>query len=107
MDAASPEAVEIARRNHCQVGMVAPGSPELGVDLISLAVDGSPASVERARELAGALPAWVRLQVEGDLDHESVRAYYDAGATLIVVGAAIFGREDLPRAYRRLVQALA
>ena len=36
-----------------------------------------------------------------------VRAVYDAGATLIVAGAAIFQREDLQRAYRRLVQALA
>jgi pentose-5-phosphate-3-epimerase len=32
---------------------------------------------------------------------------YDAGATLIVAGAAIFHREDLQRSYRRLVQALA
>jgi len=32
---------------------------------------------------------------------------YDAGATLIVAGSAIFHREDLPRSYRRLVQALA
>ena len=29
------------------------------------------------------------------------------GATLFVAATAIFGREDLPRAYRRLVQALA
>ena len=32
---------------------------------------------------------------------------YDAGADLIVAGSAIFGMEDLPRAYRRLVQLLA
>ena len=31
----------------------------------------------------------------------------DAGAELFVAATAIFGREDLPRAYRRLVQALA
>ena len=36
-----------------------------------------------------------------------VREVYDAGATLIVAASAIFGREDLPRSYRRLVQALA
>jgi pentose-5-phosphate-3-epimerase len=32
---------------------------------------------------------------------------YDAGATLLVAGNSIFAREDLPRSYRRLVQALA
>jgi len=31
----------------------------------------------------------------------------EAGASLFVAGTAIFAREDLPRAYRRLVQALA
>ena len=29
------------------------------------------------------------------------------GATLFVAGSSIFGREDLPRAYRRLLQELA
>jgi pentose-5-phosphate-3-epimerase len=32
---------------------------------------------------------------------------YDAGATLMVAGTAIFAREDLQRAYRRLVHDLA
>jgi len=31
----------------------------------------------------------------------------DAGATLFVAGTSIFAREDLPRAYRRLLQELA
>jgi pentose-5-phosphate-3-epimerase len=35
-----------------------------------------------------------------------VKQLYDLGATLLVAASAIFGREDLPRAYRRLVQAL-
>ncbi len=47
------------------------------------------------------------MQVDGGIDNENMRSVYDAGATLIVSGTAIFGREDLPRAYRRLVQALA
>ena len=47
------------------------------------------------------------MQVDGGIDNENVRAAYDAGATLLVAGSAIFSREDLPRAYRRLVQALA
>ena len=60
--------------------------------------------IERTRE---ALPESVHVQVDGGVDNENVRSVYDAGATLIVAGAAIFHREDLPRAYRRLVQALA
>ena len=31
----------------------------------------------------------------------------DAGASLFVAGSSIFGREDITRAYRRLVQDLA
>jgi ribulose-phosphate 3-epimerase len=58
----------------------------------------------RAREL---LPANVHLQVDGGIDYDNVRSTYDAGADLIVAGSSIFGREDLPRSYRRLVQALA
>jgi ribulose-phosphate 3-epimerase len=60
--------------------------------------------LERARK---ALPDSVHVQVDGGIDNDNVRAVYDAGATLIVAGSAIFAREDLPRSYRRLVQALA
>ena len=49
----------------------------------------------------------MHVQVDGGVDNDNVRSIYDAGATLIVAGTAIFQREDLPRAYRRLVQALA
>jgi len=47
------------------------------------------------------------VQVDGGVTNENVREIFDAGATLIVAGSSIFQREDLPRAYRRLVQALA
>ena len=59
------------------------------------------------RRLARALPVDVPIQVAGGITHDSVRELFDAGAKLLVVGTAIFEREDLPRAYRRLVQALA
>ena len=60
--------------------------------------------IAKTREL---LPSEIHLQVDGGITNENVRSVYDAGATLIVAGSAIFEREDLPRAYRRLVQALA
>src|SRR3954447_26262450 len=66
-----------------------------------------PQSTERIRTLRSLLPPEVHVQVDGGVTNENVREIYDAGATLIVAGSAIFAREDLPRAYRRLVQALA
>jgi len=66
-----------------------------------------PDALERVGRTRAGLPDPVHVQVDGGIDNENVRAVYDAGATLIVVGTAIFGREDLPRSYRRLVQALA
>jgi ribulose-phosphate 3-epimerase len=66
-----------------------------------------PDALERIARTRAALPETVHVQVDGGLDNDNVRAVYDAGATLLVAGSAIFQREDLPRAYRRLVQALA
>ncbi|HUJ91559.1 MAG TPA: ribulose-phosphate 3-epimerase [Gaiellaceae bacterium] len=66
-----------------------------------------PEALGRIARTRAALPDSVYVQVDGGIDNENARAVYDAGATLIVVGTAIFGREDLPRSYRRLVQALA
>lgn len=64
-------------------------------------------SLDRIKELRGLLPETVFVQVDGGITNENVRDAYDAGAALIVAASAIFGREDLPRSYRRLVQALA
>ncbi len=64
-------------------------------------------SLERIRWTRDNLPPEVHVQVDGGINEENVRAAHDAGATLLVSASAIFGAEDLPRAYRRLVQALA
>src|SRR4051794_30259445 len=66
-----------------------------------------PATIERVQRLRVALPDDVYIQVDGGVNQENVRAIHDAGASLLVAGSAIFAREDLPRAWRRLVQALA
>ena len=55
----------------------------------------------------GATRGRSHLQVDGGIANDNIRSVYDAGADLIVCGSAIFGMEDLPRAYRRLVQQLA
>ncbi len=77
-----------------------------GADLV-LCVCVGEGAVERVRRLAVLLPAGVALQVEGDVSHENVQSLYHAGARVLVADRPIFEREDLPRAYRRLVQALA
>jgi len=66
-----------------------------------------PEALDRIARTRAALSESVYVQVDGGIDNDNVRSVYDAGATLIVAGTAIFHREDLPRAYRRLVQALA
>ena len=66
-----------------------------------------PEALERLRELRSGLPEDVFVQVDGGITQENVRDAHEAGADLIVVGSAIFHQEDLPRAYHRLVRALA
>jgi ribulose-phosphate 3-epimerase len=69
--------------------------------------DFMPEALDRIRALRGLLPEPLPIQVDGGIGHGNIRDAYDAGANLFVAGTAIFGREDLPRAYRRLVEALA
>lgn len=64
-------------------------------------------SLDRIRWTRQHLPEHIYVQVDGGIGEENVREVHDAGATLLVSASAIFSREDLPRAYRRLVQALA
>ena len=61
------------------------------------------ARIKKLRELVPEKP----VQADGGIGPDQVREVYDAGATLLVAGTSIFQREDLPRAYRRLVQELA
>lgn len=64
-----------------------------------------PEALERIARVRSLVDCYV--QVDGGVNQENVREVHDAGAGLLVAGSAIFEREDLPRAYRRLVQALA
>ena len=64
-------------------------------------------AVDRIRVLRSVLPHDVHVQVDGGIGPENIKAVRDAGASLFVAGTSIFGREDLPRAYRRLVQELS
>jgi ribulose-phosphate 3-epimerase len=66
-----------------------------------------PEAYDRIRTVRSQVPAHMHVQVDGGIGPENIRAARDAGAALFVAGTSIFGREDLPRAYRRLLQELA
>ena len=66
-----------------------------------------PEAIGRIRTLRRLLPRDVFIQVDGGVGPDNVRELYLSGANLLVAGTSIFGMEDLPRAYRRLVSALA
>jgi len=66
-----------------------------------------PEAIDRIRELRELLPARIHVQVDGGIGPDNIRQVFEAGANLFVAGSSIFGREDVVRAYRRLVSALA
>jgi ribulose-phosphate 3-epimerase len=66
-----------------------------------------PEALDRIRTIREILPPQVHIQVDGGIGPDNIREVRDAGASLFVAGSSIFAREDLPRAYRRLVQELA
>ncbi|MGZ4410587.1 MAG: ribulose-phosphate 3-epimerase [Gaiellaceae bacterium] len=65
-----------------------------------------PEALDRISELRGLLTDAIPIQVDGGISQENIRSVRDAGASLFVSGASIFDREDIVRAYRRLVGAL-
>ena len=65
------------------------------------------AAYDRIGTTRSLLPPNIPVQVDGGIGPGNIRAVRDAGASLFVAGSSIFGREDLPRAYRRLLQELA
>jgi ribulose-phosphate 3-epimerase len=65
-----------------------------------------PEALPRIRELRSQLHERVVVQVDGGITHENVRQVYEAGAEAIVAGTAVFGFEDINRAYNRLVRRL-
>jgi ribulose-phosphate 3-epimerase len=115
--------VRAAREHALEVGIAF--NPETSPDDVAAVADGvdlvlcmsihpgysgqafMPEALGRLRRLRSLLPAAIRIQVDGGIGKDNIRNVHLAGADLLVAGSAIFAREDLPRAYRRLVQALA
>jgi ribulose-phosphate 3-epimerase len=65
-----------------------------------------PDALERIARLRELLPGKA-IQVDGGIGPDTIGPALEAGASLFVAGTAVFGHEDVPRAYRRLVQFLA
>ena len=65
-----------------------------------------PEALDRIRVVRSVLSREVHVQVDGGIGPENIKAAHDAGASLFVAGTSILGREDLPRAYRRLLEEL-
>ena len=119
------DAVQAARAEGLQVGMAfkpetdaahaARAAIVAGFDLvlcmsIEPGYSGQPfmsEALDRIREARAILPQEIPIQVDGGIDPDTIVDAYAAGARLFVAGSSIFGMEDLPRAYRRLLQALA
>jgi ribulose-phosphate 3-epimerase len=118
-----PSTIAVAREHGLQVGVAF--NPETDPEDVARVADGAdlvlcmsirpgysgqefmPEAVDRVARLRALLPPETYIQVDGGIDNDNVRSVYDADATLLVAGNSIFAREDLPRSYRRLVQALA
>ena len=115
--------VRAARQHELQVGLAF--NPETSPEHVAAAADGvdlvlcmsihpgysgqafMPHTLDRVATLRKLLPPAVHVQVDGGVDQTNIESLRAAGVTLAVAGTAIFGREDLPRAYLRLARAFA
>ena len=119
-----PQAVAAKARGH-GLGVGLAFNPETAVEDAAAAADGFDLvlcmsihpgysgqdfmsdAIPRIRTLRQLLPEDVLIQVDGGVGTENARELYESGASLLVAGTSIFGMEDLPRAYRRLVSSLS
>jgi ribulose-phosphate 3-epimerase len=116
--------IELARTHGLGVGLACnPGTPirtlaeaaSAGADLaLCMSIEPGysgqqfmPEALARIRELREALPPEIHVQVDGGVGGDNARAVRESGANLLVAGSAIFAREELAWAYRKLLQALA
>ena len=65
-------------------------------------IPGALAKIERVRRLIDASGRDIRLQVDGGIKTDNIRAAFDAGADAFVAGSAIFGQKD----YRAVIAAM-
>ena len=66
-----------------------------------------PEAFDRIRTTRSSLPPETLVQVDGGIEPHNVRTVREAGASLLVAGTSVFGRDDIAAAYRGLLEELA
>ncbi len=120
-----PAVVRLAREHGLRVGMAfnpetaveaaAAAAREAEVDLVLCmsihpGYSGQPfmpEAIDRIRALRSLLPEPAAVQVDGGVGVANIRELRDAGATLFVSGASIFGRDDVAAAHRQLADLVS
>ena len=70
-------------------------------------IDGTLRRIERVRQLIDASGKDIRLEVDGGIKADNIRAVADAGADTFVAGSAIFGAADYKAVIAAMRQRLA
>jgi len=110
------------REAGCRAGLVL--NPSTPVDVVSEVIESIdlvlcmsvnpgwggqsfiPASVDKLARLRQRLPAELPLEVDGGINEQTIPESVSAGASLLVVGSAIFGADDPGEAFRQLAAAV-
>jgi len=108
-------AVGLAFKPGTAVGDAVAAAAEAGVELVLCMTihpgysgqEFLPESYERIRRLRELLPEHVYVQVDGGVNGHNLARVRESGAQLIVTGSAVFGAEDVGRAYADLVRAVS
>jgi ribulose-phosphate 3-epimerase len=106
--------VGVALKPRTAVEEVAEAAIEAGVDLVlCMSIEPGysgqqfmPEAFDRLRRLRGLLPEAMRLQVDGGVNRENIRAAREAGANLLVAATAVFGEGGPAAGYRGLLDGL-
>jgi ribulose-phosphate 3-epimerase len=118
--------IQLIRNEGCKAGLVF--NPAAPVDVLEWVIDkvdvvlvmsvnpgfggqsfipGALRKIEKLRRIIDASGRDIRLEVDGGIKADNIRAAADAGADTFVAGSAIFGQKDYARAIAEMRAALA
>ena len=118
--------LQLIKAEGCQAGLVFnPAAPidvlEWVIDKVDLVlvmsvnpgfggqsfIDSALRKIEKLRKVIDASGRDIRLEVDGGIKADNIRAAADAGADTFVAGSAIFGQKDYAKAIAQMREALA
>ena len=70
-------------------------------------IDSALRKIEKLRKVIDASGRDIRLEVDGGIKADNIRAAADAGADTFVAGSAVFGQKDYAKAIAEMRAALA